>query len=79
MRSGNEEVIDSIDHLIERAHEATDQLAFVGRTEGRQGRTALWFAEDFRYELDERLVPRLERLKRALRNKDAPAAQEVVA
>jgi hypothetical protein len=59
--------VHAIDEVIERAREATDELVFAGRTEGRAGHSALWFAEDFRYELDETLVPRLERLKRALR------------
>jgi hypothetical protein len=72
-------VIHAVDEVIERARETADELVFVGRTEGRAGRPALWFAEDFRYELDESLVPRLERLKRALRKKDASAEQEVVA
>jgi hypothetical protein len=65
--------------VIERARETADELIFMGRTEGRAGRPALWFAEDFRYELDEMLVPRLERLKRALREKDSRAAREVAA
>jgi hypothetical protein len=65
--------------VIERARETAAELIFMGRTEGRAGRPALWFAEDFRYELDEMLVPRLERLKRALREKDSRAAREVAA
>ena len=72
-------VIHAVDEVIERARETADELVFVGRTEGRAGRPALWFAEDFRYELDERLVPRLERLKRALREKDSRAGREVAA
>jgi len=72
-------VIHAVDEVIERARETADELVFVGRTEGRAGRPALWFAEDFRYELEERLVPRLERLKRALREKETRAAKEVAA
>ena len=71
------EVIDAIDQVIERAREAADELVFLGRTEGRSGRTALWFAEDFRLELDWRLEPSLERLKRALRKNDPHVAQAV--
>ena len=69
------EVIDAIDQVIERAREAADELVFLGRTEGRSGRTALWFAEDFRLELDWRLEPSLERLKRALRENGPHVAQ----
>jgi hypothetical protein len=71
------EVIDAIDQVIESARDATDELIFLGRTEGRSGRTALWFAEDFQLELDWRIVPSLERLKRALRENDPPGAQAV--
>ena len=71
------EVIDAIDQVIERAREATDELIFLGRTEGRSGRPALCFAEDFQLELDWRIVPSLERLKRALRENDPHVAQAV--
>ena len=72
-------VIHAVDEVIERARETADELVFVARTEGQAGRPALWFAEDFRYEFEERLVPRLERLKRALREKETRAAKEVAA
>ena len=71
------EVIDSIDQVIERARDAADELVFLGRTEGRSGRSALWFAEDFQLELDWRIVPSLERMKRALRKNDPHVAQAV--
>ena len=71
------EVIDAIDQVIERAREAADELVFLGRTEGRSGRPALWYAEDFQLELDWRIVPSLERLKRALRENDPHVAQAV--
>ena len=71
------EVIDAIDQVIERAREAADELVFLGRTEGRSGRPALCFAEDFQLELDWRIVPRLETMKRALRRNDPHDAQAV--
>jgi hypothetical protein len=71
------EVIDAIDQVIDMAREAADELVFLGRTEGRSGRPALCFAEDFQLELDSRVVPSLERLKRALRENSPQLAQEV--
>ena len=72
-----DEAIDAIDQVIDSAREAADELLFVARTQGRYGRTALWFAEDFRLELDWRLEPRLERLKRALRKNGSRPAQGI--
>ena len=71
------EAIDAIDQVIESAREAVDDLVFLGRTEGRAGLPALRFAEEFQLELDWRIVPSLERLKRAVRKNDAHVAQAV--
>jgi hypothetical protein len=71
------EVIDAIDQVIDMAREAADELVFLGRTERRSGRTAPWFAEDFQLELEWRVVPSLERLKRALRENDPQVEQAV--
>ena len=71
------EVIDAIDQVIESAREAIDELVFLGRTEGRAGLPALSFAEEFQLELDWRIVPSLERLKRAVRTNDRHVAQAV--
>jgi hypothetical protein len=75
--NSSKEVIDAIDQVIERAREAIDELVFLARTEGPAGLPALRFAEDFQLELDWRIVPSLERLKRALRKNDPHVAQAV--
>lgn len=71
--NGREELIAQIDELVRSARELADDGVFLGRTEGRTGRSALWCAEDFQLELEHRVVPSLERLKRALRDTAAAA------
>jgi hypothetical protein len=71
------EVIEALDQVVETAREAVDELVFLGRTEGRAGLPALRFAEEFQLELDWRIVPSLERLKRTLRKNDPHVAQAV--
>jgi hypothetical protein len=74
-----EEAADAIDKVIEQARKAADDLADLERPEGSVGETATKFAEGFRKELEEKLIPALEALKRAIRDKDPQAIQEAAA
>jgi CHASE3 domain sensor protein len=71
-----EEAADAIDKVIEQARKAADDLADLDRPEGDTGETATKFAESFRTELEDKLIPALEALKRAIRDKDPQAMQE---
>jgi soluble cytochrome b562 len=71
-----EDAANVIDKVIERARKAADELANLERPEGESGETATKFAEGFRKELEDKLVPALEELKRALQSKDPQAIQE---
>lgn len=74
--SSPEAVGDAIDKVIAKSREAADELVDLERPEGDAGETAERFTEGFRQELNDKLVPALEKLQRALRDKDAQAAQE---
>lgn len=71
-----EEAADAIDKVIERARKAADDLANLDRPEGETGETATKFAEGFKSELEDKLVPALEDLKSALRSGDPQKIQE---
>ena len=73
------EVADAIDKVIDKSREAADDLADLDRPDGAAGDTAGKFAEGFRNELNDKLVPALQKLKKALQDKDAQAAQEAAA
>jgi hypothetical protein len=73
-----EEAADAIDKVIERARKAADDLANLDRPEGDTGETARKFAEGFKKELEEKLIPALEELKRALKANDQNALREAV-
>jgi hypothetical protein len=71
-----EEAADAIDKVIERARKAADDLSNLDRPEGETGETATKFAEGFKTELEDKLVPALEDLKSALQSKDPQKIQE---
>jgi hypothetical protein len=71
-----EEVAEAIDRVTEKSREAADELVDLERPEGNAGENAERFAEGFRQQLNDKLVPALEDLERALREKDAKAVQE---
>jgi molecular chaperone GrpE (heat shock protein) len=73
-----EEAADAIDKVIEQARKAADDLADLDRPEGETGETAQKFTEGFKQELEDKLIPALEELKRALKAKDQQALQEAV-
>jgi hypothetical protein len=73
-----EEVANVIDQVIEESQSAADELANLERPEGADGETATQFAETFKKELNEKLVPALEDVKEALESKDPQATQEAV-
>jgi hypothetical protein len=70
-----EEAADAIDKVIERARKAADDLANLDRPEGETGETATKFAEGFKSELEDKLIPALEELQSALRSKDPQKIQ----
>jgi hypothetical protein len=74
-----EDVADTIDKVIEESRQAADELADLERPEGEAGATATQFAEGFKQELNDKLVPALEDLKRALQEKDPKAVQKAAA
>ena len=71
-----EDAVNAIDKVIERARKAADDLANLDRPEGETGETATKFAEGFKSELEEKLIPALEALKEALQSKDPQKIQE---
>ena len=74
-----EAVADAIDQVIDKSRDAADDLVALDRPSGDDGETAQKFAEGFKQELDEKLVPALEKLQTALKDKDAQAAQAAAA
>ena len=74
-----EDVAKTIDKVIKESQGAADQLVDLDRPEGDAGETAKRFTEGFRQELNEKLVPALQDLKRALQEKDPVAAQKAAA
>jgi hypothetical protein len=74
-----EAVADAIDKVIDESQSAADDLVDLERPEGADGETATKFVETFRQELNDKLVPALEDVKRALEQKDAQAVQEAAA
>src|SRR5687768_17601556 len=73
-----EEVADAIDKVIDESRSAADDLVALDRPEGADGETATKFVETFQQELNDKLVPALEDVKKALEAKDAQAVQEAV-
>ena len=73
-----EEVANAIDKVIDESRSAADDLVDLERPEGADGETATQFVETFRQELNDKLVPALEDVKKALEAKDAQAVQEAV-
>src|SRR5918996_2476176 len=71
-----EDAADAIDKVIERARKAADDLTDLDRPEGETGETATRFAEGFKTEFEDKLVPALEGLKSALQSGDPQKIQE---
>ena len=74
-----DEVADAIDKVIDESRSAADELVDLERPEGADGETATKFVETFKKELNEKLVPALQDVKKALEAKDAQAVQEAAA
>jgi hypothetical protein len=74
-----EDVADAIDEVIDKSRAAADDLVDLERPDGADGETATQFVETFRQELNDKLVPALEEVKKALEAKDAQAVQEAAA
>jgi hypothetical protein len=74
-----DEVADAIDKVIDESKSAADDLVALDRPDGADGETATKFVETFKQELNEKLVPALEDVKKALEAKDAQAVQEAAA
>jgi hypothetical protein len=74
-----DEVADAIDKVIDESKSAADDLVALDRPDGADGETATKFVETFKKELNEKLVPALEDVKKALEAKDAQAVQEAAA
>jgi hypothetical protein len=70
-----EELANALDKVIDKSREAADDLVDLERPEGADGDTAEKFVEGFRSELNDKLVPALEDLRRAVREKDTQAVQ----
>jgi hypothetical protein len=71
-----EELTDVLDQAIDKTREAADDLADLERPEGADGDRAEKFVEGFRSELNDKLVPAIEDLRQAVKDKDSQAAQE---
>ena len=74
-----DEVSNAIDKVIDESKDAADDLVALDRPEGADGETATKFVETFKKELNEKLVPALQDVKKALEAKDAQAVQEAAA
>jgi soluble cytochrome b562 len=74
-----EELVDTIDKVIKTSRQASDGLLDIERPDGEDGETATKFVEGFEKELDDKLVPALEELKKAVKDNDPKAAQEAAA
>jgi flagellin-specific chaperone FliS len=71
-----EELVDVLDKAIDKSQAAADDLVALERPEGADGDAATKFVEGFKSELNEKLVPAIEDLKQAVKDKDAQAVQE---
>jgi hypothetical protein len=71
-----DEVANAIDKVIDESQNAADDLVALDRPEGADGETATKFVETFKKELNEKLVPALQDVKKALEANDAQAVQE---
>jgi hypothetical protein len=74
-----QELVDTIDKVIQTARQASDDLLDIERPDGEDGETATKFVEGFDKELDDKLVPALEDLKKAVQDNDTKAAQDAAA
>ena len=71
-----QEAGEALDKVIERARKAANELANLDRPEGETGETATKFADGFKSELEDKLVPALQELKSALQSGDPQKIQE---
>ena len=71
-----DELAKAIDKMIASAQDAANDLTDLDRPDGAAGDTATKFAEGFKQELNDQMIPALEKLKKAIADKDAQAAQE---
>jgi len=74
-----EELTKALDKVIAAAKDAANKLTDLDRPDGDAGDTATKFAEGFESELNDQLIPALEKLKKAIEDKDAQAAQAAAA
>jgi soluble cytochrome b562 len=74
-----EELTKALDQVIAAAKDAANKLTDLDRPDGDAGDTATKFAEGFESELNDQLIPALEKLKKAIEDKDAQAAQAAAA
>ncbi len=74
-----DDVANAIDEVIDKSQKAADDLVALERPEGENGQTAEEFAEGFKSELNDDIVPALEDLQAALKKKDVQAVQEAAA
>lgn len=77
--SSPDELGSAIDKVIAAAKDAANKLTDLERPDGDAGDTATKFAEGFEQELNDQLIPALEKLKKAIQDKDAQAAQAAAA
>ena len=73
------EIANALDATIDKSKQAADDLVALDRPEGADGEKAKQFVEGFRTELNDKVVPVLEDLKTALKNKDSQGVQEAAA
>ena len=77
--SSPDALADAIDKVIAASKNAANKLTDLERPDGDAGDTATKFAEGFDQELNDQLIPALEKLKKAIQDKDAQAAQAAAA
>jgi hypothetical protein len=77
--SSPDELGDALDKVIAAAKDGANKLTDLERPDGDAGDTATKFAEGFEQELNDKLIPALEKLKKAIQDKDAQAAQAAAA
>ena len=77
--SSPDELANALDKVIAAAKDAANKLSDLDRPDGDAGETATKFAEGCESELYDQLSPALEKLKKAIDDKDAQAAQAAAA
>lgn len=68
-----QDIVDTVDQVIEETTDAVDQLADLDRPEGEAGQAAEEFVDATRQDIENRAIPALEELREAIESADQQA------